>query len=55
MPGVIDATEEDAVDALEDAGFEVRRRGRAVETPDEDGIVLDQDPEPGRAPDRARG
>jgi beta-lactam-binding protein with PASTA domain/predicted Ser/Thr protein kinase len=46
VPGVIDETEEDAVETLEDAGFEVDVEETPVETPDEDGIVLDQDPDP---------
>jgi serine/threonine-protein kinase len=46
VPGVIDETEEDAVQALEDAGFEVRVEEAPAETPDDDGIVLDQDPDP---------
>ena len=29
---------------LADAGFSVRRVREAVDTPDEDGVVLDQDP-----------
>jgi eukaryotic-like serine/threonine-protein kinase len=46
VPGVIDETEEDAVETLEDAGFEVDVEETPAETPDEDGIVLDQDPDP---------
>jgi beta-lactam-binding protein with PASTA domain/predicted Ser/Thr protein kinase len=46
VPGVIDSTEEDAVNALEDAGFKVDVQRAPVETPDEDGIVVDQDPSP---------
>jgi beta-lactam-binding protein with PASTA domain/predicted Ser/Thr protein kinase len=46
VPGVIDDTEEDAVETLEDAGFEVDVEETPAETPDEDGIVLDQDPDP---------
>jgi beta-lactam-binding protein with PASTA domain/tRNA A-37 threonylcarbamoyl transferase component Bud32 len=46
VPGVIDATEDDATKALEDAGFKVRTRDGEAASPDEDGIVLDQDPEP---------
>jgi beta-lactam-binding protein with PASTA domain len=44
VPGVIDATEDEATQALEDAGFEVEVEDEPVETPDEDGIVLEQDP-----------
>jgi serine/threonine-protein kinase len=46
VPGVIDATEEDAVQALEEAGFEVEVERTPVETPDEDGLVTEQDPAP---------
>jgi len=46
VPGVLDAAEDDAVKTLEDAGFKVKTKDRAVETPDEDGIVVDQDPSP---------
>ena len=46
VPGVLDATEEDATQTLEDAGFEVGTEDAPVETPDEDGIVVDQDPSP---------
>ena len=46
VPGVIDATEDDAVQALEDAGFKVKVERTPVETPDEDGFVIDQDPAP---------
>jgi eukaryotic-like serine/threonine-protein kinase len=44
VPGVLDATEADAVQALKDAGFKVKTEEASVETPDEDGIVVDQDP-----------
>jgi beta-lactam-binding protein with PASTA domain len=46
VPGVIDETEEDAVGTLEDAGFDVDVEETPAETPDEDGIVLEQDPDP---------
>jgi serine/threonine-protein kinase len=46
VPGVIDATEEDAVQALENAGFKVKIERTPVETPDEDGFVTEQDPAP---------
>jgi eukaryotic-like serine/threonine-protein kinase len=46
VPGVIDDNEDDAIQALEDAGFEVNVEEEPVETPDEDGIVLEQDPQP---------
>ena len=44
VPGVIDATEDDAVQTLEDAGFRVRVEDAPVDTPDDDGFVVDQDP-----------
>jgi beta-lactam-binding protein with PASTA domain len=46
VPGVIDATEDEAVKTLEDAGFTVKIEDTPAETPDEDGVVLDQDPAP---------
>jgi beta-lactam-binding protein with PASTA domain/predicted Ser/Thr protein kinase len=46
VPGVIDAAEDDAVQTLEDAGFEVRVVDGSAATPDEDGIVIEQDPAP---------
>jgi beta-lactam-binding protein with PASTA domain/predicted Ser/Thr protein kinase len=46
VPGVLDAAEDDAVTTLEDAGFKVKTKDAPVETPDEDGIVVDQDPSP---------
>jgi eukaryotic-like serine/threonine-protein kinase len=46
VPGVIDLTRQDARQALEDAGFEVQVERQPVVTPDEDDIVLDQDPSP---------
>jgi beta-lactam-binding protein with PASTA domain len=35
---------DDAVAALEQAGFKVRRRPRKVDSPDDDKVVLDQNP-----------
>jgi serine/threonine-protein kinase len=46
VPGVIDETEEDATQALEDAGFEVDVEETEAATPDEDGLVVEQDPDP---------
>jgi serine/threonine-protein kinase len=46
VPGVIDSTRQEARQALEDAGFEVEVQRQPVDTPDEDDIVLDQDPSP---------
>ena len=45
VPDVVDMTEEEAQDALEEAGFEVRVRDQATTVPEEDGVVLDQNPE----------
>jgi eukaryotic-like serine/threonine-protein kinase len=47
VPDVLDMAEADAVAALEDAGFEVRMRDQATTDPAQDGIVLDQAPDPG--------
>jgi beta-lactam-binding protein with PASTA domain/predicted Ser/Thr protein kinase len=44
VPDVIDDTVDDAVAALEQAGFKVRRRPRKVDSPDDDKVVLDQNP-----------
>jgi beta-lactam-binding protein with PASTA domain len=44
VPDVTDETEEDATQALEDAGFEVRVRDRTITNSDDDGIVLEQRP-----------
>jgi serine/threonine-protein kinase len=46
VPGVLDASEDDARQTLRDAGFKVRTEEAPVQTPDEDGIVVDQDPSP---------
>jgi eukaryotic-like serine/threonine-protein kinase len=46
VPGVIDSPEAEAVTTLEDAGFDVQVREEPVESPDEDGIVIDQNPSP---------
>ena len=46
VPGVIDAAEDDAVQTLEDAGFVVKLVDGTAATPDEDGIVIEQDPAP---------
>jgi eukaryotic-like serine/threonine-protein kinase len=46
VPGVIDSTRPEARQTLEDAGFEVEVQRQPVETPDEDDIVLEQDPSP---------
>src|SRR5918997_1526761 len=49
VPGVIDQAEDDAVAALEDAGFRVRVRATDADTPEEDGVVTDQNPDPDTA------
>jgi serine/threonine-protein kinase len=46
VPGVIDAPEDEAVKALKDAGFKVKTAEAPVDTPDQHGIVVDQDPSP---------
>jgi eukaryotic-like serine/threonine-protein kinase len=48
VPDVLDEEEDAARAALRDAGFEVRVRREDVETPDEHGIVLDQNPPGGQ-------
>jgi serine/threonine-protein kinase len=53
VPDVIDLEVNDAIEALQDAGFKVRQRTETVDTPDEDGVVLDQDPPSGAS--RPRG
>ncbi len=45
VPDVVDQPEDDAVRALEDAGFKVRKIDEPADTPDQDGIVTGQDPE----------
>ena len=45
VPDVVDQPEDDAVQALEDAGFTVRKVDEPADTPDQDGIVTGQDPE----------
>jgi serine/threonine-protein kinase len=47
VPDVVDQQEEDAVQALEAAGFKVRKVDEPADTPDQDGIVTGQDPEAG--------
>jgi len=53
IPDVVDETEDDATQLLEDAGFEVRVRQRTVTTDDDVGIVLEQRPPEGE--ERAKG
>ncbi len=45
VPDVVDQPEDDAVQALKDAGFKVRKIDEPADTPDQDGIVTGQDPE----------
>jgi serine/threonine-protein kinase len=45
VPDVVDQSEDDATNTLEDAGFKVRVRDRATTNPEEDGVVLEQSPE----------
>jgi serine/threonine-protein kinase len=52
VPDVLGSEVNDAVDALEEAGFRVRQREEAVQTPDEDSIVSEQDPPAGQKHDR---
>ena len=47
VPDVLDLSEADARTALTGAGFRVRRVREEVQTPDEDGVVVDQDPPAG--------
>jgi len=44
VPDVVDQERDAARQALSDAGFEVRVREETVETIDQDGVVIDQDP-----------
>jgi beta-lactam-binding protein with PASTA domain len=44
VPDVVDQSEADARKALTDAGFKVRIRRETVDTLDQDGTVIDQDP-----------
>jgi serine/threonine-protein kinase len=47
VPDVVDQQRDDAEQALKDAGFTVRVREETVETLDQDGIVISQDPADG--------
>jgi serine/threonine-protein kinase len=47
VPDVVDEQEDDAKQALKDAGFEVRVRRETVDTLDRDGTVIRQDPDGG--------
>jgi len=48
VPDVLGETDSDALRILQEAGFDVATRRREVQTPDEDGVVLDQTPAGGR-------
>jgi beta-lactam-binding protein with PASTA domain/predicted Ser/Thr protein kinase len=47
VPDVLGQTEEEATAAIEDAGFEVRVRDQVTTDPAQEGLVLDQAPDPG--------
>jgi eukaryotic-like serine/threonine-protein kinase len=47
VPDVIELQEDEARSQIENAGFAVSVRDRPVTNPDEDGVVLDQAPDPG--------
>ena len=47
VPDVVDQQRDEAEQALKDAGFEVRVREETVDTIDQDGIVISQDPADG--------
>ena len=47
IPGVVGAEINDAVDALDEAGFRVRQQFEEVATPEEDGVVIAQAPAAG--------
>ena len=51
VPDVIDQNVDEAVAALEAAGFRVRRRTQEVDTVDDDKVVLDQNPPSGEKRD----
>ena len=55
VPGVLDAEEADARDTLENAASRSACGDTDVDTPDQDGIVVEQDPEPDSRPRPARG
>ena len=52
VPDVVGDDVNDAVDALEQAGFRVRQREDKVATPDEDGVVSAQNPPAGEKRDK---
>jgi len=48
VPDVTGMSEDEALTELQDAGFKVSRKTEPVDSPDQDGIVLDQSPSSGR-------
>ena len=49
VPDVVGKDVNEALDLLDEAGFRVRQEEEEVETPEEDGVVIDQAPASGRA------
>jgi eukaryotic-like serine/threonine-protein kinase len=49
VPDVTGETQSDAVQRLSQEGFEIRTQERAVDSPEGDGVVIEQDPADGRA------
>jgi serine/threonine-protein kinase len=52
VPDVIDQPVDEAVAALQAAGFQVKRRPQKVDMPDDDKVVLDQNPPSGEKRDK---
>ena len=52
VPDVLGEEADDAARRVEEAGFRVRRREQALDSPDGDGVVLDQTPPPGEKRDK---
>jgi serine/threonine-protein kinase len=52
VPDVVDRTASDAISELTGAGFRVDQRTESVDSPDEDGVVLQQDPPAGELRER---
>jgi eukaryotic-like serine/threonine-protein kinase len=48
VPDVKGQSDSDAIQVLQDAGFRIATERQDVDTPDQDGTVLDQDPEGGK-------
>ncbi|HYM56394.1 MAG TPA: PASTA domain-containing protein, partial [Solirubrobacteraceae bacterium] len=53
VPDVVDQDVNDAIATLEEAGFRVRQRPRSVDTPDDDNVVLEQNPPADERRDKA--